>query len=75
MSFLLLPVAFASPGHDTDAARPITGLFGSLTTNGPVGTTMVESPGLGGSEIFELPTGWPAHPEASTSQAPEAAGQ
>ena len=27
--------------------------------------TMVESPGLVGSEIFELPTGWPAHSEES----------
>ena len=61
--------------HNPWAARPILGLFGSLTTNVPDGTKMVESPGLVGSEIFELPTGWPAHSEASTSQAPEAAGQ
>jgi hypothetical protein len=52
--------------HNPWAARPITGLFGSLTTNVPVGTTMVESPGLVGNEIFELPTGWPAQAAGSS---------
>jgi len=55
--------------HNPWAARPITNLFGSLTTNTAIGDKMVERPGLVGGEIFELPDGWPAHGEASAQSA------
>jgi hypothetical protein len=60
-------VAVAKPVvyHNPWAARPITNLFGSLTINAPIGDKMVETPGLVGRELFELPDGWPAHGEAS----------
>ena len=51
--------------HNPWAAQPITNLFSSLTTNAAVGDKMIETPGLVGREIFELPDGWPAHREAS----------
>jgi hypothetical protein len=55
-------VAVARPVvyHNPWAARPIANLFGSLTTNAASGGKMLETPGLVGREIFELPDSWPS---------------